>query len=946
MNGQNIRIQGKITDKQTLESISFAHVIIEGTQTGAISDLHGEFILDIPERYRERRIEVSCLGYQTARISLEDLSQSSVKIILEQSTVQLKEVVVNPENPIELLNEAFRRIPHNYDTVATVMSGYYKMSSLLGDRNIKYTETFIDIFKNPYQAYRKGEKIKGDSIHLREVRTKRSEVEDWKLKAMLHWESDIYQLRFRDFVNDFSSKKNNYETFIKSYHFEIEKMVIINGRNTYKISVTPKKNKKKALWNGYIFLDEGSKAFVKLDVVSSKKLFKKLKADIGYIISSKLYNVNYDEGEWKESISYQIIDGKWRFKEVNSSKQFVISSKKRTIEKELVNVTLHYSTDSVKINSVLQDTTDFLNPRLQWWAKEKYISNKYKKYFWEAFDQQRNIVSDDVYLGQKDAIIHENKVYAYTKLDTLQGALTPIRTFYDVGFYHLDVEVFPKEEILKGSSLIRFRVIEPSDRMQIDLYSGMSVDSITFKGNLLNFEREFNAIYIDLPALLKKNSTEEIKVYFSGHPVDFNPEIPMYASFLWLEDLNGNPWIQAICQGYGASGWWPNKDHLSDEPDSAAISVTVPTGLDVISNGRLQQKVQLENNRTRSDWFISYPINNYNITLNIGKYEHFGDKYISVDDTLDLDYHMMPYNLKTARNKLTMVKPMLQTYEKYFGPYPFPKDGFKLLETPHAMEHQSCVALGYEYFNDSEDIGNELPEPDFENGSVDFQIVLHETAHEWWGNSVSCTDNAELWIHEAFATYAEALYIEEFYGYNNSQLYLNGMKNLVKNKTPIIGKFNVNHIHYNIDDMYYKGALILNTLRHVVNNDSLWFATLKGIQSTFKYQQVSTDDIVNYINQETGTDYTYFFDQYLRYPEIPKLELVFEKKEGKTYLNYRWVTNVNKFVMPLEYAIEKGNSKFFSPTNNWQKMELLNTEMERFKVISDRYYINIQLDNQ
>ncbi|MDN5214808.1 M1 family aminopeptidase [Fulvivirgaceae bacterium BMA12] len=941
--GQTVRLTGKIVDHHTRESIPFAHLVIESTGIGAISDLYGYFKLDFPEQYRAGMIHVSCLGYKPVKLSLGSLDRSKIEIRLQQDVVQLREVVIKPEDPIDLLREAFRRIPENYDTTMHTLSGYYKMSALLDDKNIRYTEAFIDIFKFPYHAYREDSKAQSDSIQLRAVRIKPNEIKDWKLHTMLPWEKSIYHLGYRDIVKEFCSEKNAFKKFTAGYHFDLETMVLINGRRTYKIRVAPKKNKSYIHWNGYIFLDEATKAFVKVDFVSTPKLLKKLKAQISYILASKLYKVNYERGEWKESINFQLIGAKWYFKEVNSSKRFLISSKKRKMDRVPVNVNLHYNTDSVKSNVTIPDTVDFWNLNEAWWVKEKHMANQYDESFWQTFDRRKGTLSNEVFLNKSDSTKQEKQVYKFTRLDTLQGALTPLRTCFDVGFYHLDVEVVPDEEIIKGSSLVRFKVVDPTDKIQIDLYSEMAVDSVIYLGKSLNFNREFNAVYIDFPKTLQKESVVDIKVYFSGHPVDFDPKIPMYAAFLWVADKNRDPWLQAICQGYGASGWWPNKDHLSDEPDSAAISVTVPSHLSVIANGRLRRKTAIDGDRTRFDWFVSYPINNYNLTLNAGKYAHIKDRYTNGIDTLDLDYHVMHYNLETARQKLGMVKPMLKTYEKYFGAYPFPRDGFKLVETPHAMEHQSCVALGYEYFTRSDEINDDTSAPDFANGVVDFQIVLHEAAHEWWGNSISCTDNAELWIHEAFATYAEALFVEDHYSYADAQVYLNWMKKLVKNKAPVIGKFDVNHIHYDIGDMYYKGALMLNTLRHVINNDRLWFAILKGIQTTFKYKTVNTEQIVRYINQKTGADYTNFFYQYLRTTNIPVLELAFENTAGKTHLHYRWIADVEGFTMPVKYAISGGEPAFLYPDNRWQKLVLGNVSKDDFKVNTHQFYIDVKV---
>ncbi|MCH6235712.1 M1 family aminopeptidase [Cognataquiflexum rubidum] len=303
----------------------------------------------------------------------------------------------------------------------------------------------------------------------------------------------------------------------------------------------------------------------------------------------------------------------------------------------------------------------------------------------------------------------------------------------------------------------------------------------------------------------------------------------------------------------------------------------------------------------------------------------------------------MDYHLENVPSKFVTTEKALNTFEKYFGPYPFPGDGIKFLETPHAMEHQSAVALGFEYFQngENEDTGTK---PDFAAGELPDQILLHEFAHEWWGNSVSCTDNAELWIHEAFATYAEALFIEEQYSYEEALVYLNAMKPSVSNKQPVIGHFGVNHVHYNIWDMYVKGALFLNTLRHVIDNDSLWFGIIKGIPQDFKYQSINTHQILEYFNQRTGTNFTPLFDQYLRLTEIPILEIQMKEKPSGNILQYRWKANTEDFAMPITYQIASGEKKWISPNSDWQKLELGSTQVEDLDFHTDRFYFKIEKD--
>ncbi len=418
-------------------------------------------------------------------------------------------------------------------------------------------------------------------------------------------------------------------------------------------------------------------------------------------------------------------------------------------------------------------------------------------------------------------LLHDRRELVFTKADTLRGMLTPLRTCYDVTYYHLDIKVDPETESIEGSNTIRFRVAAPFDRMQIDLFENMHIHKATLDGgSSVSFEREYNAVFLQLPMTLQQNSIHDVKVHYSGKPI-IAKRPPWEGGFTWSQDKENNPWIAVSCQGTGASLWWPNKEHQSDEPDSMMISIAVPEGLLDVSNGRLRRQTTLPDGWIRYDWFVSYPINNYNVTLNIGKYTHFRDLYVG-DDTLTLDYYVMPYNIKKARAQFEQVKPMMACFEKFFGEYPFRRDGYKLVETPYlGMEHQTAIAYGNDYLQGyrgraSSEVGL----------NFDF-IIVHETAHEWWGNSVTSKDIADMWIHESFAAYAEAVYVEHLYGYDEAQRYINGKKSNVSNTRPIIGVYGVNN--EGSSDMYDKGQLVLNTLRHVIEDDSLWWRIIHGI---------------------------------------------------------------------------------------------------------------------
>ena len=521
----------------------------------------------------------------------------------------------------------------------------------------------------------------------------------------------------------------------------------------------------------------------------------------------------------------------------------------------------------------------------------------------------------------------------FDRADTLRGALRPERTCYDVTFYHLDIRVDPEARAIEGSNRIVYRATEDFERLQIDLFENMQISKIvTGNGQEANFTREANAVWVDLPFTQKKNLTGEITVYYGGKPI-VAKRAPWDGGFTWEKDQEGNHWIGVSCEGIGASLWWPNKDHLSDEPDSMAISVTIPEDLMYVGNGNLRTEHEAVDGYKRWDWFVDNPINNYNVTLNIANYVHFGEVFNGVRGELACDYYVLPYNLEKAKSQFQQVGPMMECFETYFAPYPFYEDGYALVETPYlGMEHQSAIAYGNEYKTGYAGF-------DFSRIGLDFDyIIIHETGHEWWGNSISCADMADLWIHEGFCTYSEAIYVECMHGYDTAMLYVNAKIPSVGNKAPIVGVYDVNE--EGSGDMYNKGMLILNTVRHLFNDDEAWFKTLKGVSVDFEQTVVHTSEIEEYISsRSTGMEMNWqaFWDQYLRHADIPRLELDVSGKGKKATVKYRWLTDVEGFNMPVSYTTGKGKRGWLQPTNEWQELEVKSKPNE-FEVEADKFY--------
>ena len=526
----------------------------------------------------------------------------------------------------------------------------------------------------------------------------------------------------------------------------------------------------------------------------------------------------------------------------------------------------------------------------------------------------------------------------FSRKDSLRGNLTSLRTCYDVVFYDLFLNIDENSKSLVGSSnSIHFQAKENFNKIQIDLAQNMQINKIEFLNEDLIFERDFDAVYIYFPKQIKKNEFHKIKVYYEGQPkIAKNP--PWDGGFSWKQDKNNNPWISVSCQGTGASTWWPCKDHQSDEPDSMQITGVVRSSLQFISNGTLRNQKEyfsevLNSNVIESCWFVSYPINNYNVTLYIGDYIHFSDIYVKNKDTLMLDYFVLKNNLIKAKNHFKQVKPMLKCFENYFGKYPFWEDGYSLIESPYlGMEHQSAIAYGNKYMPGY--LGNTSYIDDL---SFDF-IIVHETGHEWWGNSITSFDIADMWIHEGFCTYSEALYVECLYGYQKMLSYVNNQKKNIKNDKPIIGPYNVNQM--GSSDMYAKASVMLHTLRSLVDNDDLWFKIIRDINIDFKHNITTTKEMIKYLSLKTNLDLNIFFEQYLNNKEIPQFEYSIEKQGKNVTLICKW-NAIEHFNMPIK--INTGQDDFWIyPTTEIREIDLGSFDLNSFKIRQDLFLIDIK----
>ncbi len=501
----------------------------------------------------------------------------------------------------------------------------------------------------------------------------------------------------------------------------------------------------------------------------------------------------------------------------------------------------------------------------------------------------------------------------YNHQDSLRGYLFPERACYDVKHYDLDISfsrVNPSDENmpldqLQGSVGFLVQNVADYNRLQFDLFERFSVDSILWQDRKLRFEREGNAVFILFPANQRAGRQNSFRVYYHGTGL-VAKRAPWDGGFSYAKDQNGRPWIGVSCEGLGASSWWPNKDHLSEEPDSMTLRYTIPEGLMVVGNGRLFSR-EIKDKKETFVWKVNNPINNYNVTVNIGDYVHFTDDYTDASGQVrTLNYYVLRGNEVRAIEHFQQVKPMLSCFESKMGPYAFWEDGYALVETPYwGMEHQSAIAYGNNYKNNKY--------------GFDF-IIVHESGHEWFGNSISVADHADMWIHEGFCTYSETMFMECIRGKAAAYDYINGQRRNIRNQKPMIGPYEVNYAVAD-NDIYFKGAWIIHSLRNSLNDDARFYDLMRDFNRDFFKKTTRTEEVIQWWAKHTDARYEATLRQYLFQSNLPILEYKLKGRGKERKLSYRFAGVGQDFYLPITVETRQ-KSVTLSPDTDWQEITL------------------------
>jgi len=540
----------------------------------------------------------------------------------------------------------------------------------------------------------------------------------------------------------------------------------------------------------------------------------------------------------------------------------------------------------------------------------------------------------------------------FTHADTLRGSNGPGRDWWDVQRYDLAVKFNIADSSINGLMLMEYKQLKKGNIMQIDLQQPLIIDSIEYYywnkiskptekdiykktiQKVTDFTRDGNAYFITPPF---NGEYQYVQIFYHGKPtIAVKP--PWDGGLVEKKDKLGRSWVSIACQGLGSSVWYPCKDYQGDEPDDgASLTITAPDTLISISNGRLTDTTNNHDGTKTWKWEVKAPINNYDLIPYIGKYVHWGETYKGLKGDLSMDYWVLDYNLDKAKKQFEDAKRMMKAFEYWFGPFPFYEDGYKLVDAPYlGMEHQSAIAYGNGYHNGYR-LGKDWV--DLSNTGWGFKwdfIIVHESGHEWFGNNITTVDIADMWVHEGFTNYAEALFTEYYYGKEAGDDYVVGLRQNIENTEALITPYGVNRDH-NTTDIYYKGANMIHMIRQIINDDSLFRKILWGLNKTFYHQTVTTKQVEEYICKESKMDFSKVFDQYLRTIQIPTLEY---KIKGKA-LSFHWTDCIHGFDMPVKINF-KGVAKWIKPTEQWQTVETIGSD--DFSV--DRnFYINTKKVN-
>lgn len=472
-----------------------------------------------------------------------------------------------------------------------------------------------------------------------------------------------------------------------------------------------------------------------------------------------------------------------------------------------------------------------------------------------------------------------------------------------VVFEHADLRfrIDPAHQRIDGDATLTFRATRPLQKLVVDLDRNYAIASVAVDGHELAASAWSNPegrMTVTLPATLAQGAAADLRIRYGGKP-HVATRAPWDGGFVWSKAPTGEPWVASAIEGEGCDLLWPCIDHPEGEPLLVDSAITVPAPLVAAGNGIALGMEEHDGWRTYK-WRARSP-DTYAIAINVGPYELLSADYESrYGNTIPLRFWYLKGNEAQARKLFTEFPKLLEFFEGTIGPYPFGDEKMGVVETPHlGMEHQTINAYGNGY---------KPTEFGFD------WLLQHEFAHEWFGNQVTNADWDHMWIHEGFGSYMQPLYLQWLHGDREYDAWLLDQRRALQNDVPLVsGKSMTEEAVYNDDtgpghDIYYKGAMLLHTLRGLIGDKAFFEATRQLVYGTtdprpgnFQPRYGTTRDFIDAVNAATGRDYGWFFDVYVFSAPLPEL-LATRDASG---LSLQWkVAGDKPFPMPLQVRVD------------------------------------------
>jgi aminopeptidase N len=471
------------------------------------------------------------------------------------------------------------------------------------------------------------------------------------------------------------------------------------------------------------------------------------------------------------------------------------------------------------------------------------------------------------------------------------GVLSPGEAAYDVRRYDLAVRLEPATRSLAARSVVTVATLAPLAELELDLDHRLKVARTDVDGATARFERRGDKLFVRPAAGWSAGERHAVGVDYSGKPkVSKNP--PWNDGFVWSETADGKPWIGVVSEVDGADIWRPIKDHPSDEPDEgASVELTAPAGTVGLASGRRVWERTNADGTSTSRWEVSYPINNYLLTVNVGPYVEVVERYRGADGRLDVPatFWVLPQDVAAARAAWREAPLALAVFARRFGEFPFLADKIGAVEAPFdGMEHQTLVALGDNFLVDRSGI---------------HEVQAHELAHEWWGNKISARDWDHMWIQEGFATYAEVLFVADRFGEAAARRYLERLRREITNEAPLVASRPRTAAEVYGGDIYDKGAWVLATLRWQIGDDAFFRALRRFADDPpGACRLVDSADFERVVAEESGERLDWFWRRYLRTAAPPRYELRRGERGGEGTVKLRW--DEAGFELPLPLRVD------------------------------------------